>query len=144
MHAIQGNAPVNSAVSTYLEEFRDPTKFEDEGKVPFREVFEDSLRLVWRHVLVGFEVIREAIALLDHVDALVAKVSDDEHVRWEHEAKEGDPELGIGHACLDNRQDGSRDQEDRKESHQGHLLDESHESLHTGTRLGDMKGICSR
>ena len=78
----EGEGAVGSAVSTYREEFGDPTKFEDEGMVPFGEVFQYCLGFVGRHVVVGFEVIREAITLLDHVDALVAKVTDDEHVSW--------------------------------------------------------------
>lgn len=130
---------MSSAVSTYREEFGDPTKLEDEGVIPFGEVFQYSLGLVGRHVFVGFEVIGEAITLLDHVDALVAKVTDDEHVRWEHEAKEGDPEPGTGHACQDSGKDGLRNEEDRERSHQGHLLDEGHRCLHADTSLGDLE-----
>ena len=37
MHEEEG--AVSSAVSTYREEFGDPTKLEDEGVVPFGEVF---------------------------------------------------------------------------------------------------------
>lgn len=73
---------MSSAVSTHLEEFGDPTKLENEGVVPFGEILQYSLGLIGRHVLVGFEGIREAIALLEHIDALVAKVTNDEHVRW--------------------------------------------------------------
>ncbi len=136
-----GKVAVGSAVSTYREEFGDPTKFEDEGVVPFGEVFQYCLGFVGLHVLVGFEVICEAITLLDHVDALVAKVTDDEHVSWQHDAKEGDPELGIGHACQDSGKDGLRDEEDREDSHQGHLLNQSQRFLHADTRLGYLEGM---
>lgn len=138
---VGGEGAVSSAVSTYHEEFGDPTKLEDEGEVPFGEVFQYSLGLVGCHVLVGFGVVREAIALLDHVDALVAKLADDEHVRREHQAKEGDPELGIGHACQHSRKDSLRDEEDRNGSHEGRLLDHSHRYLHADTRLDDLKGV---
>ena len=77
--------------------------------------------------------------LLDQVDTLVAKVTDDEHVRWEHEAKVGDPELGTGHACQDSGKDGLRNEEERERSHQGHLLDESHKCLHADMCLGDFR-----
>lgn len=76
MNAVEGKGALSSAVNTYLEEFGDPTKLEDEREVPFGEVFQYSLGFVGCHVLVGFEVIREAIVLLDHVDALVAEVTD--------------------------------------------------------------------
>ena len=132
---------VASAVSTYREEFGDPTKFEEEGVVPFSEVFQYCLGFVGRHVLVGFEVICETITLLDHVDALVAKVTDDEHVSWQREAKEGDRELGIGHACQDGGKDDLRHEEDREGGHQGHLLDESQKCLHADTRLGHLWGM---
>ncbi len=136
----EGEEAVGLAASTYREEFGDPTKFEDEGVVPFSKVFQYCLGFVGRHVLVGFDVVCEAITLLDHVDALVAKVTDDEHVSWQHEEKEGDPELGIGHACQDGGKDGLRDEEDREGSHQGHL-DESQRFLHADTRLGCLKGM---
>ena len=142
MDVIEGEGAVTSAVSTHLEEFGDPTKFEDERKVPFSQVFQYSLGLVGCHVLVGFEVICETIVLLDHVDALVAEVTDDEQVRWEHEVKKRGPELGIGHACQESGKDGLRDEEDRDGSHQGHLLDQSHRYLHVTTPLGDFKGMC--
>ena len=73
---------MSSPVSTYLEEFGYPPKLEDEGVIPFGEILQYSLGLVGCHVLVGIEGIREAIALLDHVDALVPKLTNDEHVRW--------------------------------------------------------------
>ena len=120
----------------------DPTKLEEEGGLPFGDVFQYSLRLVGCHGLVGFEVIREAMLFLDHVDALVAEVTDDEHVRWEHEAKKGDPELSAVHACQDRRKDGLRDEEDRDSSHQGHLADQSHRPLHVFLSVGDLTGMC--
>ena len=86
MNAREEEGTVSSAVSTYFEEFGDPTKLEHEREVPFGEILQYSLGHIGRHVLVGFEVVREAIALLDRVDALVAKVTDDEHVRREHQA----------------------------------------------------------
>ena len=130
---------MSSTVSTYHEEFGDPAKLEDEGKVPFCEILQNSLRFVGRHVFVGFQVISEAIVLLDHVDALVAKVTDDEHVRWDQEAKKSDPELGIGPAGQSSGKDGLRDEEQWEGSHQGHLLDESGECLHADTCLGNLK-----
>lgn len=135
----RGERTVNPATNTYHEELGDPTKLENEGEVPFGEVFQHSLGLVGRHVLVRFEVIREAIALLDHVDALVAKATDNEHVRWEHQAKESDPELGIGNACQDSWKNSSRDEEDRNGSHQGHFLHQSHGCLHIDTRSDGLK-----
>lgn len=141
VHASEGKNVASAEVSTYLEEFGDPTKLEDEGSVPLGEVFQYNLGHVGRHVFVGFAIIREAIALLDHVDALVAKVINDEHVRWEHEAKEGDPELGIGQACYYSGKNGLRDEEDREESHQGNLFDQSHRYLHADTRLNHLKGM---
>ena len=115
-----------TAVSTYLEEFGDPAKFEDERRVPFSDVLQYSLGLIGSHVLISFGVISEAIALLDHVDALVAEVADDEHVSWKQHAKKGDPEVGIRDACQDSGKDGLRNEEDRGTSHQGYFLDQSH------------------
>ena len=106
MDVYEEEGDLMSAVSTYLEEFGNPTKFEYERGVPFGEILQYSLRLIGRHVLVGFEVIREAIALLDHVDALVAKVTDNKHVSREHQTKEGDPEMEICHACQHSGEDG--------------------------------------
>ncbi len=117
---------MSSAVSTYLEEFGDPAELEYERRVPLSDVLQYSLGLIGSHVLVSFEVIGEAIALLDHVDALVAKVTDDEHVSWKQHAKEGDPEIGIRDACQHSGKDGLRDEEDRGSSHQGYFLDQSH------------------
>ena len=73
---------VSSAVSTYLEEFRDPPELEYERAVPFGKIFENGLSVIRGHVLVGFRVIGEAVVLLDHVDALVAKLTDDKQIRW--------------------------------------------------------------
>ena len=69
---------VSSAVSTYLEEFGDPAELEDERGVPFSEILENDLGFIWRHVLVGSKVIREAVTFLDHFDTLVAELADDE------------------------------------------------------------------
>lgn len=114
---------MRSAVGTYLEEFRDPTKLEYERAVPFSEILQYSLSLIGRHVLVGFGVTRKAVGLLDQVDALVAKVTDDEHVRRKHQANECDPEMEICQACQHGGDNGLQDEEDRDGSHQGQLLD---------------------
>lgn len=142
MEASEGKEATTSAVSTYLEKFGDPTELEDKGKVPFGEVLQYSLGLVGRHVLVRFEAVREAIAILYHVDALVAKVTDDEHVRWYREEKERDPELGVGDACKDCGKYRVRNELGQDGSHQGHLPNQRHRCLHNDTGLDDLKEMC--
>lgn len=125
MTLVRGKGAMSSRVSTYHEELRDPAEFEDEGKFIFGHVLHNNLRLVGRHILVGIRVFRVAIGLLDLVDALVAKDTDKERVRWEHEANERDPELEAGHALHDHGKDDLPDGEPREDSHQGQLLDQS-------------------
>lgn len=132
---------VRSAVSTYLEEFRDPTKLEYERAVPFSEILQYSLSLIGRHVLVGFRVIRKAVDLLDQVDALVAKVTDDEHVRRKHQANECDPKKGICQACQHGGDNGLEDKEDGDVSHQCRLLDQNHRCLGADVHFDDLKGM---
>ena len=132
---------MSSQQGTHLEEFRDPAKLEHERAVPFGHVLQYHLGLIRRHVLVRIDIIREAKALLDCTDALVAKVVNDEQVRWECEGKDGDPESPIHHARQEHETDNLGGEEDGNGSHQGQLLDRSDSEFHENTRFGGTKGV---
>ena len=138
---MRGEGAVNPKISTYLEEFGDPTKLVGEGEIAFSKGFQYNLGHVGRHVSIRFEVIRKAIRLLDGVDARIAEMMDDEHVGWESEGKEGAPESGIGQACHDEITGSWRDEEEKDGNHQGHLFDESHRKIHIDSRLGHLKSM---
>lgn len=131
MTLLRGKGAMSSTISTYREEFGDPPELEDEGKFSFRYVLQNKLSLVGHHVLVGFWVLREAKGLLDLVDGLVAKNTDDEHVRWNHIAKEDFPEPEVspasqddGNDWLDDGKDGLPEGEHREDDHQDQLLEQ--------------------
>ena len=105
----RGKGAISPKISTYLEEFGDPTKFKGEGEIEFSKVFQYNLGDIGRHVPIRLEVIREAIDLLDLVDAAIAKITDDGHVRWQSVFKEDVPESGIDQACHDEITGGWRD-----------------------------------
>ena len=123
MTLVRGKGVMSSTISTYREEFRDPAEFEGEGKFPLRHVLQNGLRLVGRHILVGIRVVREAIGLLELVNALVAKNVDDEHESWD-KAKEIVPELEASQAPYDHANDDLPDGKHREDSHEDQLLEQ--------------------
>ena len=136
---MRGEGAVSPKISTYLEEFDDPTKFKGEGEIEFSKVFQYNLGHIGRHVSIRFEVVREAIDLLDLVDAMMAEIMDEEHVRWQSVGKQDVPESGTGQACHDERTGDGRHQEEKKGNHHGHLFDESHQEIHVDSRLRHVK-----
>lgn len=136
---MRGEGAVIPKISTYLEELGDPTKLEGEGEIMFSKVLQYNLGHVGRHVFIRFEVMREAIHLLDFVDATIAKIIDDEHVRWQSVAKEGPPESRIGQARHDEITGSWRDPEEKQGNHHGSSCDKSHKRIHIESRLRHLK-----